>query len=97
MSARGNFAPKLDFSSHTTPIKLPKTGVQDTLCKKHKVHLMRNENSESAEVRLLLEGRHLEFIESQRRQQPKIPPRIEIIRQLIEKAIVSASSEGKVA
>jgi hypothetical protein len=56
---------------------------------------MRNENSESAEVTLLLEGRHLEFIESQRRQQPKIPPRIEIIRQLIEKAIDSASSEGR--
>ena len=54
-----------------------------------------NENSASADVRLRLEGRVLEFIESQRRRQVKIPPRIEIIRQLIEKAI--NSSEDKVA
>ena len=53
--------------------------------------------AEVADVRLRLEGRVLEFIESQRRRQTKIPPRIEIIRQLIEKAIDSASSEGKVA
>jgi hypothetical protein len=50
-----------------------------------------------ADVRLRLEGRVLEFIESRRRRQTKIPPRIEIIRQLIEEAIDSASSEGNVA
>ena len=55
---------------------------------------MHNQNSESAEVRVRLEGRVLEFIESRRRRQTKIPPRIEIIRQILEQA---ATSEGKVA
>jgi hypothetical protein len=55
---------------------------------------MLDRNSESAEVRMRLEGRVLEFIESLRRRQTKIPPRIEIIRQILEQA---ASSEGKVA
>ena len=55
---------------------------------------MRNQNSASAEVRMRLEGQVLEFIESLRRRQTKIPPRIEIIRQILERA---ASSEGNVA
>ena len=55
---------------------------------------MRNQNSESADVKVPLEGRRLEFIESRRRRQTKIPPRVEIIRQLIDEAI---ESEGKVA
>lgn len=54
---------------------------------------MHNQNSESAEVRVRLEGPVLAFIESRRRQ-TKIPPRIEIIRQILEQA---ASSEGEVA
>jgi hypothetical protein len=59
---------------------------------------MRDTNNASADVRLRLEGRTLEFIESQRRRQVKIPPRIEIVRRLIERAIDSASeSEGKSA
>jgi hypothetical protein len=56
---------------------------------------MLNRNSEKrAEVRVRLEGPVLEFIESRRRRQTKIPPRIEIIRQILEQA---ASSEGKAA
>jgi hypothetical protein len=72
-----------------------------TSCVLHKMQrtgcasMRNNENSASADVRLRLEGRVLEFIESQRRRQVKIPPRIEIVRQLIEKAI--NSSEDKVA
>jgi hypothetical protein len=51
-------------------------------------------DEKSADVRIRLQGRVLEFIESRRRRQTKIPPRIEIIRQILEQA---ASSEGKVA
>jgi hypothetical protein len=54
---------------------------------------MHDQNSESAEVRVRLEGRRHEFIESRRRRQTKIPPRVEVIRQIIDEAI---ESEGKV-
>jgi hypothetical protein len=55
---------------------------------------MRDEKS--ADVRIRLEGRVLEFVESRRRQYEKIPPRVEIIRGIIEQAISSASSEGTI-
>jgi hypothetical protein len=44
-----------------------------------------------------LEGRTLSLIEEWRRAQPRIPSRTEAIRQLIEKAIDPAASEGKAA
>ena len=54
---------------------------------------MRNQNSESADVKVVLEGQRLAFVESRRRRQTKIPPRVEVIRQIIDEAI---ESEGKV-
>jgi hypothetical protein len=56
---------------------------------------MPNQNSESADVKVPLEGRRLEFIESRRRRQTKIPPRVEIIRQLIDEAIESEGKNGE--
>ena len=55
---------------------------------------MGNQNSESADVKVVLEGQRLAFVESRRRRQTKIPPRVEVIRQIIDEAI---ESEGKVA
>jgi hypothetical protein len=53
---------------------------------------MRDQNSESADVKVSLKGRRFKFIESRRRQETKIPPRVEIILRLIDEAIESEGS-----